>query len=354
MDSDQLPASAIGPREDRDFVLSFTRLDGDSLFRLAQRKNVPLGALDALVHKQMLKALAPDVLQRMECMPPFVAQGLKDLAERFEEYAADPAVRQPPGQGRKGAASIGETALYSQLGAGAHLLLPPVTAGHPACVAPILFPYRDQLWFSPTTFHLFSREAMRIGLGPAKVPLEKQASLAFELFIARVLPDAGYKTDVDGTELVGMSLARQDPAEADVLAWNNDEVVIVEVKAEAEPHGAWSETNVAARRRKLMEDYAIPHARKVARWQEALGGTRPRARTANGVVVDIPTELAGLPVRGVIISARVEPRLDRPAVPVVTYMSRPAAAAARKHIPDALVCPWWTGDGSPVEPTPPG
>jgi len=336
----------VTQEEDRDLALSFTRLDGDALFRIAQNKGIPLGALDALVNKQMLKALAPNLVSAIERMPAMVANGITKVAHELHIWAEEPLHREPPNGKVLGAASIPEERVAAWLGALEHVLLPPITAGHPACVAPLLFAYRGAYWYSPTTVDMISREIQRNALSVSREPLEKQASRAFELLVARLLPDAGFQTRIGEDELVGVTISNRTPAEVDVFAWNDRIVLLVETKAEAEQPGAWSDENTSARRARLTE-YARAHAAKVDTWSAFLReGGQPKL--ADGRRVDLPAAVRGRPLRGVLISARVEPRVIAPEVPIVTYMSRPAIDAAGPHVPAELVCPWWDGTESPV------
>lgn len=215
--------------------------------------------------------------------------------------------------------------------------------GRRSCVIPILAHRDHGFAYSPTLSDSINKIALNFRPVQADLRMSKVAGNVFEKLVALRLSesDCGYTTSIGDRLTVSVALTPRGQRDIDVVAWNDQEVVLVETKAEAEPPGAWS-TNGVRDRTAALELYRSKLRAKLTSWQAHMRNGRSRV-WIDGVESDIHAVWRSLPVRGAILSARIEPALQSPAPPLVaSFLPSRAARVVAKHVPSAEVSGTWT------------
>jgi Holliday junction resolvase-like predicted endonuclease len=204
---------------------------------------------------------------------------------------------------------------------------------------------RHWFYYSPELVRSF-RVALQNYIAVAGQPMTDYIAREHEKLVAAVLRRAGYQCDHEGAPALNLRATRT-AKEVDVVAWNDEQLLLVDVKAEAEPPGAWADAGVE-NRSKVLRRYDGQLGKAVDQFVALLkNGTAECRQGPDGrLPFTLPAGIANKAIRGLIVSFRVEPRTNT-RFPVRTFMVPLAADVARRRLPVDKVMPVWDGQSTP-------
>lgn len=291
--------------------------------------NATLLPLDNQIEIQMLNRYAPGCVGAIRQLSQRTVQVLSAFTDCLRHNAGT------------GVSRVHEARIDAAIGEGSRRSAMAVLAypTHDRTVAPIAYEENGNIVYSASAARALNRVLLNFRPVSGSTMMSKLAGDVFENLLGDLLKSA-YTTEVNRVPLLGVGLSPRLQDDIDAIGWNATEIVLVEAKIEAEPPGAWTAANRASRLVSLRS-HRSKLDKKVAAFSQALSQGKSTVWTRDGTRVDLPAnQLRGLPVRGIVVSVRLEPV----GVPgVVTLVSRLAQTILGRRVPTAQMAPLWSG-----------
>lgn len=217
-----------------------------------------------------------------------------------------------------------------------------IQGGQQECsVLPVMVPLTGEFLCLPSIAWLLRMVLPTYVNGITDEDLSKLLGDQFELLLATLLEEHGYSVRLNGETALRASINPRGEEDIDVLAWSGSVLFAIEAKAKMEPPGAWREAAVDDHRDELGSLQTDIH-HKSGELKDEITSNLPKIYL-DGVEVEDVTPIQGKVIQPIVVSIRVDPRVNQDEVPVISYMPPDAIELAQEKLPTSKLCPLWDG-----------